>query len=317
MKQVPTGRKEFKGAILDLGGTPMDLSEYASTGLRVLAIGPSGCGKTNVGQLVAEQLSAQGWVSVIVDPEGEVAAQYGGAVEDPDELRTLLIERTQPIVVVHATEPSEFIDYGRVILEVGDRYRNPTVVVIDEGQLFSSSKKTSKENSDLGESVDILNQIAERGRKRSLDLCITALKFTGSLSRSLFNTKSLTLIGRQEDPTAWSSIAPLFRASKIQYADVSALSTGEFFLFSKTGVEKVRVPMAEALKRVASKAVVTQPKLPATFSQWDRAMRQIPDARLADLTPEMVSFLGAVAGLSGQQMASGTQALLDEREMRA
>jgi hypothetical protein len=73
--------------------------------------------------------------------------------------------------------------------------------MMDEGQVFSAPKKRK---GDIGEASDIVNQFAERGRKRALDLFLTALRFTGSLHRSIFGTKNLTLIGCQEDPTAWA-----------------------------------------------------------------------------------------------------------------
>ena len=48
-------------------------------------------------------------------------------------------------------------------------------------------------------------QVRRRGgRKRALDLFITALRYTGTLHRSIFSNKNLTLIGCQEDPTAWA-----------------------------------------------------------------------------------------------------------------
>ena len=70
MKRGVIQRRELLAATLDLGGGPIDLSPYATTGLRVVTIGPSGSGKTNCGLLIGEQLAAQGWVSVLIDPEG-------------------------------------------------------------------------------------------------------------------------------------------------------------------------------------------------------------------------------------------------------
>jgi hypothetical protein len=74
--------------------------------------------------------------------------------------------------------------------------------------------------------------------------------------------------------------------------------------------------MAEALKRVAPKAKAVKPKLPSTFSQWDRAMRETPAPRLRALSDPVIALLGAVAGLSPQQMLSGTRALQDELQAR-
>ena len=93
-------RTEMLGATLNLGGQPIDLSEYATTGLMALAVGPRGYGKTNAGILMAEQLSTQGWVSVVIDPENELESVYGAAVADADELRERLTLRDTPIVLV-------------------------------------------------------------------------------------------------------------------------------------------------------------------------------------------------------------------------
>jgi len=306
-------RNELLNATLNLGGAPLDLAPYATTGLRVVTIGPSGIGKTNAGLLIGEQLAAQGWVTVLVDPEGEIESLYGQALDGPDALREQLVNRSQPIVVVSAANAAEFVPYGQTILEVANTRRRPIFIALDEGQIFSAPKKRKAE---VGEAADLVNQFAERGRKRALDLFITATRYTGSVHRSIFNTKNLTLIGRQEDPTAWATLAPLFRASKIEFGDLAALAPGEFFCFSRRGVEKIRMPMVEALKRVALKAKPVKPLLPSTFSQWSRALRDIPTERLEDLTDPVVNLLGAVAGLSTQQMLSGARALQDELDSR-
>jgi len=308
-------RTEMFEAHLNLGGTPIDLAEYATTGLLAIALGPRGHGKTNVGLVMSEQLAEQGWVSVLVDPEGELESLYGAAVSGADELRDLLATRRQPIVVVSAKDAGEFIPYGRAILDAADQHRKAIFVVIDEGQLFSSSKKWGA-SEEVAEAAEIINQFAERGRKRALDLFITAHRFTGSVSRSLFANKNLTLVGCLEDPTAWSALAPQFRSAKIEFGDLHALAPAEFFCFSRRGVEKVKMPMAKALQKVAPKAKAVKRTLPATFSQWARAMSEIPTERLEALTDPVVNLLGAVAGLSAQQMLSGIRALQDELEVR-
>lgn len=305
-------RDELVGAVLDFGAVAIDLSEYATTGLRIVTVGPSGIGKTNAGLLIGEQLVQQGWVSVFVDPEGEIASMYGEPV-DVDGLTHALEKRDREFIVVAAEDATEFIPYGRAILEAADRHRRPVFVMIDEGQVFSAPKKRK---GDIGEAADIVNEFATRGRKRALDLFLTATRFTGSLHRAIFANKNLSLIGCQEDPTAWASLAPQFRSSRIEFNDLSALAPGEFFCFSRRGVEKVAMPMAEALKRVAPKAKAVKPKLPGTFSQWDRAMREIPTDRLQALNAPVVSLLGTVAGLSPQQMRAGDRALVDELEAR-
>lgn len=309
MSRTVIKRTELEGAVLDFGSVAIDLSEYSTTGLRIVAVGPSGIGKTNAGLLIAEQLAKQGWVSVLIDPEGELESMYGKAVAGVDELRTRLEKRDQAIVVVLARNASEFIPYGRLILDAAEQERKPIFVMMDEGQVFSAPKKRL---GDIGEASDIVNQFAERGRKRALDLFLTALRFTGSLHRSIFGTKNLSLIGCQEDPTAWAALAPQFRSSKIEFGDLAALGPGEFFCFSRAGAEKIRMPMAEALRRVAPKAKAIKPKLPTTFSQWDRAMRELPTPRLRQLTTPVVSLLGSVAGLSSQQLLAGSRALQDE-----
>jgi len=306
-------RTEMLGATLDLGGAPIDLSEYATTGLFAVAVGPRGNGKTNSGLLIAEQLAVQGWVSVLIDPEGELESMYGDAVKNPEDLHKRLSHRKDPIIVVSAQDASGFLPYGNVILHAAEEHRKPIFVMIDEGQIFSAGKKRKGE---IGEASDIINQFAERGRKRALDVFITAHRYSGTLHRSLFTNKNLTLVGSQEDPTAWSSLAPLFRSSKIEFGDLNALAPGEFFCFSRRGVEKIKMPMAKALEKVAPKSKVPKRTLPTTFSQWNRAMREIPTERLSVLTDPVINLLGAVAGLSSQQMLSGVRALQDELEFR-
>lgn len=247
MQHAIIRRDEMLAAQLELGGAPINLAEYATTGLLAVAVGPRGMGKTNAGLLMAEQLATQGWVSVLIDPESEMETLYGAAVRDADHLGRLLASREQPIVVVSARDATEFLPYGRAILQSAERIRKPLFIVVDEGQLFSATKKRKE---DVGEAAEIINEFAGRGRKRALDLFITALRYTGTLHRSIFSNKNLTLIGCQEDPTAWAALAPQFRASRIEFNDLNALAPGEFFCFSRRGVEKVRMPMAEALRRV-------------------------------------------------------------------
>lgn len=305
-------RTELVDAYLDLGGRFVDLEDYATTGLRVVAVGPSGVGKTNAGLLIAEQLAEQGWVSVLVDPEGEIESMYGKAVDAP-ELRRALEQRDRKMVVVSARDATEFIPFGRVMLDAADKHRQPLFVMLDEGQVFSASRKRKN---DIGIASDLVNEFAQRGRKRALDLFMTATSFTGSLHRHIFQNKNLSLIGCQEDPAAWAALAPQFRASKIEFRDLAALGPGEFFCFSRRGVEKVRMPMAAAMKQVAREAPKIKPALPTTFSQWDRAMRDISTARLQALTAPVVDLLATVAGLSPQQAMSGRRALEDELACR-
>ncbi len=313
MSHAVIQRDEMLTAQLDLGGAPIDLAEYATTGLLAVAVGPRGMGKTNAGLLMAEQLAAQGWVSVLIDPESEMESLYGAAVRDAEHLGSLLETREQPMIVVTARDATEFLPYGRAILDAAERIRKPLFVVIDEGQLFSATKKRKE---DVGEAAEIINEFAGRGRKRALDLFITALRYTGTLHRSIFSNKNLTLIGCQEDPTAWAALVPQFKASRIEFNDLNALAPGEFFCFSRRGVEKVKMPIAQALRQVAPKARAVRRSLPATYSQWDRAMGEIPTARLRALTDPLVSLLGAIAGLSSQQMMAGACALQDELETR-
>ena len=80
MKRAVIQRDELVGAMLDFGSVAIDLSEYATTGLRTVTVGPSGIGKTNAGLLIAEQLAEQGWICVLVDPDGEIESMYGDAV---------------------------------------------------------------------------------------------------------------------------------------------------------------------------------------------------------------------------------------------
>lgn len=304
-------RDEFLTAGLDFGSTALDLADYATTGLRVVTVGPSGIGKTNAGLLIAEQLAAQGWVSVLMDPEGEIEALYGDAVADVDELRLRLVRRDQPFVVIRVRNASEFIPYAQAVMDTVDEQRKPVFLMIDESQIFSASRKRSN---NIGEASDLVNDFVQRGRKRALDLYLSAHRFSGSLHRVIFALKNLTFVGRQEDPTAWSSLAPQFRGAGIGFADLAALAPGEFFCFSRRGCEKVVMPMAAALQAVAPKATVVRPALPATFSQWDRALRAIPADRLRALSGPVAPLLGAITGLTSTQLAAGTRALHDELE---
>jgi len=306
-------RKEFTGFKLKLGRIRLDLSDYLTTGLRVVCVGPSGAGKTNAGLVMAEQLAKAGWICVLIDPEGEMEVLYGTAVKDPEELRERLILRDQPMVVVSAKDATEFVSYGRVILEVADSQRKPIFVVCDEGQVFSQSRKRSNS---IGEASDILNDMFMRGRKRALDVFITTLRFSASVHRTIFANKNLTLVGVQEDPAAWSSMAPQFRASDVTYNDLSGLQSGEFICFSRRGVDKVKMQMAESLKRADRPAGPSRTTLPANFVQWDRAMQEISLERLEAIDDEIMTFLGTLSGLTAEQLATGYRALIDEIEAR-
>lgn len=307
-------REEMLSATLELGGAPISLAAYATTGLFAGAIAPRGGCKTNAGLLIAEQLSEQGWVSVLVDPERELSSLYGPAVPSAESLHERLVARDQRIVVVDAPSAAAFIPYGRAILEAADSQRKPVLVMLDEGQMFSTSRRVK--NDDLVEAAGIVNDFAERGRKRALDVFVTSHRYTGTLSRSLFANMNLMLLGRQEDPTAWSALAPRFRAAHIEFGDLAALVPGEFMCSSRYGIAKIKMPMAAALKKVAVKAKPVRPELPANYQQWDRAMRNIPTERLEALTSPVITLLGALAGLTSQQLCAGSTALQDELATR-
>jgi hypothetical protein len=309
-------RQEFTAAALDLGTVSIDLQDYATTGLRVVAVGPSGIGKTNGGLLIAEQLAAQGWYAVLMDPEGEISELYPTVLTTPDALERHLAERTgEPIAVVPVRDAAAFLPFGQVVMAAADELRRPIFLMLDEGQIFSTSRRKGREDV-LGQASDLVNEFIQRGRKRALDLFLSAHRFSASLNRAVFGSKNLTLVGRQEDPSSWFALAPMFKGSGIDYADVAALSPGEFFCFSRRGVEKVVMPMAAALAQVAPKATTVRPQRPSTFSQWDRAIREIPTERLKRLTPPAVALLGTITGLSTQQLATGARALHDELAAR-
>lgn len=307
-------REEFLAAKLDLGTTSIELADYATTGIRAVVVGPSGIGKTNALLLMAEQLAEQGWISVLMDPEGDIESLYGDAVRDTAKLQNCIRGRHHPILVVRVRHADEFVLYGKAVMEVVDQERKPVFLMIDEGQIFSASRKRKEA---IGEASDLVNDFVERGRKRALDMGVTAHRFSGTLHRSVFANKNLTLVGRQEDPTAWSALAPQFKGTSIGFSDLTALAPGEFFCFSRRGVEKVAMPMASALEPVAMKATKVRAAIPATFSEWDRAMSEIQTDRLLALSGDSIDFLGAIAGLSAQQLAAGRRALGDELDARA
>lgn len=306
-------RTELEKATLNLGTVSIQLSDYVTSGLRIVCAGPSGIGKTNAGLLIAEQLSEQGWVSVLIDPEREIEALYGPAVDGPSELADRLAARDTPILVVRARDASEFLPYGEALLEAADQHRKPLMVMLDEAQLFSHSKSRK---GDIGAAGDLVNDFAQRGRKRALDLCVTALRLSNSLHRAVFSGANLMLIGQQQDPSAWTGLAPKFRGTGLGFNDLAGLALGEFFVFSRRGVDKSRLPMATQLEKVAIKAKAVRPSLPTTFSQWNRAMRAIPPERLARLTDPVVTLLSTVAGISPKQIAAGREAIRDEQESR-
>jgi DNA helicase HerA-like ATPase len=307
-------RYEFLDATLDLGASVIDLADYATTGIRAVVVGPSGVGKTNALLLMAEQLAHQGWVSVLMDPEGELEALYGDAVRDPEKLQNCIRGRHHPMLVARVRHADEFVLYAKAILDVVDRERKPVFLMIDEAQLFSSSRKRQGA---IGEASDLLNDLVQRGRKRALDLGLTAHRFSGTLHRSVFSNKNLTLIGRQEDPTTWSALAPQFQGSHIGFADLAGLSPGEFYLFSRRGVEKTQMPMAAALAAVARKATTVRPAIPVTFADWSRRMGEMPTDRLLALSSDGIRLLSAIAGLTPSQITAGTRALNDELEARS
>jgi hypothetical protein len=70
--------------------------------------------------------------------------------------------------------------------------------------------------------------------------------------------------------------------------------------------------LGDALRKVAPKASAAKQALPTSFVQWDRAMRALPTEHLRAISAEVAALLGAIAGLSPQQMQTGHRALADE-----
>src|SRR4051812_9787429 len=110
-------RVEFDDAQLELGGAPIALSDYATTGLRIVCVGPSGAGKTNAGLLIAEQLAEQGWVSVLFDREGDIGALYE-PMRDVAKFESYLRGRHSKILVVPVRHTDDFLHYGRIVQTV-------------------------------------------------------------------------------------------------------------------------------------------------------------------------------------------------------
>src|SRR5687768_7137743 len=123
-------REEFLTAALDLGTARIPLADYATTGIRAVVVGPSGIGKTNALLVLAEQLAAQGWVSILMDPEGELETLYGTGIRDVTKLQNTIRGRHHPIVTVPVRHADEFVLYGRAIMEVVDVERKPVFLVI-------------------------------------------------------------------------------------------------------------------------------------------------------------------------------------------
>ena len=91
---------------------------------------------------------------------------YGDAVADVDALRLRPgVKRDEPFVVVAAEDASEFVPYGRAILEAADTSQEAHIPDDRRGQVFSAPKKRK---GDIGEAADIVNEFATRGRKRVL-----------------------------------------------------------------------------------------------------------------------------------------------------
>lgn len=318
MARKPLNRDHYTEALVQIGAMTLLLQDYATTGLRVVTVGPSGVGKTNTGLVFAEQLSTQGWVCVVMDPEGEVAEFYsdrgGEVMRDAKHLESHLVGRHHPFLIVKTRDAEDFVHYGRVIMRVADEQRQPIFLLVDEAQMFSVARDGRKTK---GDASDLINDMVERGRKRNLDLFFTAHRFAGTLHRAVFTNKNLCFIGRQEDPTAWQPLAPLFRGTGIGFAELAALGPGEFFCFSRRGIEKVLMPMAEAVKANRPAAAVVTPTRPTTFSQWDRAVRRIPTERLERLTVPAIDLMASITGLTAEQSAAGYQALSDELKARA
>jgi hypothetical protein len=314
---LSANRDHYQDAQLQIGSVTLRLIDYATTGMRAITVGPSGIGKTNTGLVFAEQLSRQGWVCVVMDPEGEVSELYqdreAEIVGDTTELEQHLSTREHPLLIVKTRDADEFVEYGQVVMAVADTLRKPIFLFVDEGQMFSASRGKRKT---LGEASDLINDMVERGRKRNLDLFFTAHRFSGSLHRSVFTNRNICFVGRQEDPTAWQPLAPLFQNTSIGFGELSALAPGEFFCFSRRGVEKVYVPMADALAAAAPPATIVPLVRPVTYSQWDRAMRAVPTARLQRLTPFVVDLMSGIVGLSAKQIQAGYAALSDELQAR-
>ena len=182
MSHAVIQRDEMLTAQLDLGGAPIDLAEYATTGL-LAAVGPRAVWARPT-RVVDGRAARGAGLGRRADRPGERdGVVYGAAVRDAEHLGSLLETREQPMIVVTARDAAEFLPYGRAILDAAERIRKPLFVVIDEGQLFSATKKRKE---DVGEAAEIINEFAGRGRKRrstcSSPRCATRARCTARSS---------------------------------------------------------------------------------------------------------------------------------------
>lgn len=202
---------------------------------RTCVIGQTGSGKSYLVGVLCEELLKNGYPFCIIDTEGEYyslknkfsilwAGKEGSDLDveliQPKKLAEKIITQSIPLIfdVSDALNPEKLVDeFLQNLMDKATVYRKPYLIIIEEADKFASQ---------TGTNLEIIHEIARRGRKRGLGLLITTQR-PALVDKMVLSQCNNQIIGRLTIKNDLQAVNQFFNNPR----DVKVLTTlkkGEF-----------------------------------------------------------------------------------------
>ncbi len=215
---------------------------------RVAVIGQSGSGKSYLIGVICEELLRNNLNFCIIDNEGEyyslkekfdlILVSNEGDVSfgvDYKELIAKSIKNNLPIILDVSdisNEKEEVNKFLTSLFELESKLREPYLVIIEEVDKYIPQRGKEKEK------LEIIKEIAKRGRKRGLGLLIASQR-PSFVDKDVLSQCNVAFIGKLFTKNDIQSVS-IFFSEREKLKELPKLKTGYFF-YIEDKVEKIKV----------------------------------------------------------------------------
>lgn len=240
--------------------------DWASSGERDAVLAASGQGKSWLSGVLMEELLESGGQVFVIDPEGEnhtLAARYpvlimGGdhdsAQLSPDtatdaELAmafdSMLENNVSAVFDLSSLRRQEQQETATRIMttlfnaQERNALRHPCKLVVEEAQLFAPQKASGLPKVDGLTSLQALEDIAKRGRKRGINLLV-ATQRPAALSKDILSQCNRYWFGGMQASQDCAALKPYLAQAEIEEDHLRELSPGEFYYYAGGQALKIK-----------------------------------------------------------------------------
>jgi DNA-binding transcriptional ArsR family regulator len=233
---------------------------------RTCVIGQSGSGKSYLMGVICEKLCENNIGFCIIDTEGEYFSLkekfdvlwVGGENSDINIMKVdfkRLVEKLIKDNISCIIDVSDVIDDRRTVAdfcsklyEVESKLRQPYLLLIEESDKFVPQSR---------ESLDILEEISKRGRKRGLGILIASQR-PALVNKNVLSQCNSQFIGKLTTVNDLQAVS-LFFSSRRELEELPNLKPGEFFAMGDISTGKVKM---HSVERVTQHKGLTPQLLP-------------------------------------------------------